>query len=233
MARPPRSIPYTPFSPGVDPEEAARRFYGVMKQRRSVRYFSDRPVSGETIRACIAAAGTAPSGANKQPWRFVAVQDPGLKAQIRQAAEREEREFYERRATPEWLADLAPLGTDPDKEFLEVAPWLVVVFKMMKTDPEPPDSPAPGQQGKVYYVDESVGIACGLFIAAVHHAGLVTLTHTPSPMGFLTSLLGRPAHERPYLLLPVGHAAPDCVVPDIQRKQLEEIMVLNRGTAGA
>jgi nitroreductase len=226
MALPPRSVPFQPYHTADAPEVAARRFYETMNQRRSVRFFSEAPVSEETIRWCIAAAGTAPSGANKQPWRFVAISDPALKREIRAAAEHEEREFYERRATPEWLADLAPLGTDPDKSFLETAPWLIVVLKLMKTDPD-----ERGLQGKVYYVDESVGIACGLLIAAIHHAGLVTLTHTPSPMGFLAKVLNRPAHERPYLLLPVGHPAPGCVVPDIQRKALSEIMSLERGPA--
>ncbi len=197
-----------------------------MRRRRSVRFFADAPVSEETIRLCIAAAGTAPSGANKQPWRFVAVCDPVVKRQIREAAEQEEREFYSRRATPEWLADLAALGTDPDKPFLEVAPWLIVVFKLMKTDAD-----GEGHQGKVYYVDESVGIAVGLLIAAIHHAGLVTLTHTPSPMGFLGKVLERPSHERPFLLLPVGYPAEECTVPDIHRKPLEEILVMRRAAA--
>ncbi|HEX8875894.1 MAG TPA: nitroreductase family protein [Phycisphaerales bacterium] len=222
MAPPPKSVPLTMFDPGVPPESAARAFYERQRLRRSVRYFSDRPVSEETIHWCVAAAGTAPSGANKQPWRFVAVRDPALKHEIRVAAEAEEREFYQRRATPQWLADLAPLGTDADKEFLDVSPWLIVVFKLMKDD-----EPAPGAEpGQVYYVNESVGIACGMLITAIHHAGLVTLTHTPSPMGFLSCVLGRPDHERPYLLLPVGYPAPGCVVPDIHRKPLEHILVV-------
>ncbi len=192
-----------------------------MRSRRSVRYFSDRPVEEETIRACIAAAGTAPSGAHKQPWRFIAVRNPAIKLAIRTAAEEQEREFYARRATPQWLADLAPLGTDHNKPFLEVAPWLIIVCKLMQTDPD-----EHGHQGKTYYVEESVGIAAGMLICALHHAGLVTLTHTPSPMGFLTPLLGRPAHERAFLVLPVGYPAPDATVPDIQRKPIEEIMVV-------
>jgi iodotyrosine deiodinase len=233
MAPPPRSIPFVPYQPPGSPEAEARAFYERLNLRRSVRFFSDRPVSEEAIRWCIAAGGTAPSGANKQPWRFVAVSNPELKRKIRDAAEIEEREFYERRATPEWLADLAPLGTDAEKEFLEVAPWLIVVFKLMKTDPEP-DGTLPSlsreqeetpRQGKVYYVDESVGIACGMLISAIHHAGLVTLTHTPSPMGFLTKVLGRPDHERAFLLLPVGYPAPGCPVPDIHRKPLDQIAV--------
>jgi nitroreductase len=223
MALPPRSTPYVPFVPSATSEDAARAFFDTMSMRRSVRFFSDQPVPEETIAWCVAAAGTAPSGANKQPWRFVVVGDPGLKREIRVAAEAEEREFYSRRATPEWLRDLAPLGTDSDKEFLETAPWLIAVFKMMKTDPG-----ADGVQSKTYYVEESVGIATGLLIGAIHHAGLVTLTHTPSPMGFLTKVLARPEHERAYLLLPVGYPAPGCVVPGILRKPLDEILVWRR-----
>jgi iodotyrosine deiodinase len=208
-------VPYVPMVVGEGPEEAARRFYEVQRQRRSVRFFSDRAVSREAIEWIIRAGASAPSGAHKQPWRFVAVSNPGVKKQIRAAAEVEEREFYSRRATAEWLADLAPLGTDADKPFLEVAPWLIVVFKMMKGD----------DGGQVYYVNESVGIACGMLITAIHQAGLVTLTHTPSPMGFLGKVLGRPEHERPFLLLPVGYAAEGCVVPDLKRKGLEEVGV--------
>lgn len=222
MAPPPKRVPFTRFDPGVPPQIAARDFYDRQRLRRSVRFFSDRPVSEEAIRWCVAAAGTAPSGANKQPWRFVAVREPALKHQIRLAAEAEEREFYQRRATPQWLADLAPLGTDADKEFLDVAPWVIVVFKLMKDD----DRASDGQPGQVYYVNESVGIACGMLITAIHHAGLVTLTHTPIPMGFLSKVLGRPEHERPYLVLPVGYPADHCVVPDIQRKPLEQILVI-------
>ncbi len=208
-----------PYRPGVESGEAARRFYEVQRLRRSVREFSARPVPRSTIEWCVRAAGSAPSGANKQPWRFVCVSDPGLKARIREAAEAEEREFYERRATPEWLADLAPLGTDSSKPFLEVAPWLIVVFKLAKTD----------EGGQVYYLNESVGIATGMLITAIHQAGLVTLTHTPSPMGFLHTVLGRPEHERPFLLLPVGYPAEGCRVPAIGRKPLEEIAVFHEG----
>ncbi len=215
MAIPPDHIPLDRHDPGVPGQQAAERFYEVMRRRRTVRMFSDKPVPMQTIEWVIRAAGTAPSGANKQPWRFVAVSDPEVKQKIRVAAEEEEREFYSRRAGEKWLADLAPFGTDEDKDFLEIAPWLVVVFKMMKTD----------DGGQVYYVNESVGIATGMLLAAAHHAGLATLTHTPSPMGFLTEVLGRPAHERPFLLVPMGYPADDCVVPDIQRKPLDEIMV--------
>ena len=191
-----------------------------MAQRRSVRFFSDRPVSQETIEHLIHAAGTAPSGANKQPWRFVAVQNPEVKRKIRVAAEAEEREFYERRASEAWLRDLAPLGTDTEKPFLETAPWLIIVFKLAKDDQPERESDL------VYYLNESVGIATGMLITAIHLAGLVTLTHTPSPMKFLAEVLGRPEHERPFLLLPVGYPADDCTVPDISRKPLSDIMVV-------
>ena len=215
-------IPLDPYRPDVEPDAAAQRFCELMRRRRSCRFFSDAPVSRATIEWCVRAAGSAPSGANKQPWRFVCVQDHAVKARIRDAAEAEEREFYQRRASPQWLSDLAPLGTDPTKEFLTTAPWLIVVFKLMHTD-EPNQDGSPGQ---VYYPAESVGIACGLLIAAIHAAGLVTLTHTPSPMGFLAQVLNRPAHERPFLLLPVGHPAPNATVPDIHRKPLDRIMVV-------
>lgn len=215
----PPQIPYHAWDPGVSPEAGARRFYDVMNRRRTVRMFSDRPVSRETIEWLCLAAGTSPSGAHKQPWRFVCVNDPALKREIRLAAEVEEREFYARRAGREWLEDLAPLGTDFNKPFLESAPWLIVVFALAKTD----------EGGMVYYREESVGIAVGLLLAAAHHAGLGTLTHTPSPMGFLKKILSRPDHERPFMLIPVGFPADDCVVPDLKRKPLEQIMVINRG----
>ncbi len=206
------------YRPGAAPDVAARAFYDIMRRRRSVRMFSDRPVSRETIEWIVRAAATAPSGANKQPWRFVCVQDPELKRKIRFAAEKEEKEFYTRRASSEWLADLEILGTDEHKEFLEIAPWLIVVFKLIKGD----------DGSLVYYLNESVGIASGLLVAAAHHAGLAALTHTPSPMGFLAAVLGRPKHERPFLLVPVGYAADDCVVPAaaLERKPLDEIMVV-------
>lgn len=213
-------IPYRAVDPGVQSDVAARRYYEAMRTRRNVRMFSDRPVPFETIEWIIRTAGSAPSGANKQPWRFVVVGDPVVKKQVREAAEAEEREFYQRRATPEWLRDLAPLGTDEHKDFLEIAPWLIVMFRFVKDDPD--DC---GEQGQVYYPVESAGIAAGFLLAAVHHAGLVALTHTPSPMGFLSKVLNRPAHERPFLLIPVGYPADGCVVPDIHRKPLEEILV--------
>ncbi len=215
-------IPYKPEPAESDPADAARRFYEILDQRRSVRFFSDRPVPREVIENLILAAGTAPSGANKQPWRFVAVQDPALKKEIREGAEAEEREFYYRRANEQWLNDLRAIGTDEHKPFLEIAPWLIVVFKLMKDD-DPRSS-----SDQVYYVNESVGIAVGMMLAAAHIAGLVTLTHTPSPMKFLGSILNRPSYERPYLLIPIGYPADDCVVPDLQRKSLEQIMVVDR-----
>jgi len=217
-------VPHRPYEPPRPSEEAARRFFEVMDQRRSVREFSGRPVDAAIIEWCVKAANTAPSGANKQPWRFVCVSDPALKHQIRLGAEAEEREFYERKASAEWLADLAPLQTGPEKEFLDIAPWLIVVFKLVKTDPD-----ERGTSGQVYYINESVGIAVGMLLCAIHHAGLVSLTHTPSPMGFLGKILDRPEHERPFLLIPVGYPAPGCVVPDISRKSIDRALVWRRG----
>jgi nitroreductase len=194
----------------------ASTFYDEMR-RRTVREFSDRPVPRSVIEACLRTAGTAPSGANQQPWHFVAVSDPAVKSHIRQAAEAEEREFYERRASQEWLDALAPLGTDAHKPFLEIAPYLIAIFAQTY------GMGADGGKIKHYYVTESVGIATGLLIAALHHAGLATLTHTPSPMGFLNEILGRPANERPFLLLVVGYPAENAQVPAITKKALEEI----------
>lgn len=210
-------IPFAPYRPSCTPEEGSAAFCDIMSQRRTVREFSDRPVSLETIQNIVRAAGSAPSGANKQPWRFVAVRSQDLKAKIREAAEAEEREFYQRRVSEAWREDLRPFGTDEHKPFLEVAPWLIVVFKLMKTDDE----------GQTYYVNESVGIAVGMLLAAAQHAGLSTLTHTPSPMKFLAEVLGRPAHERPYLLIPVGYPAENCQVPAIERKDLDDILVVH------
>lgn len=202
------------------PDEMQRRateFQTEIERRRTVREFSDRPIPREVIEACLRTAGTAPNGANLQPWHFVVVTDPKLKHAIRVAGEKEEREFYEHKAPQEWLDALAPLGTNADKPFLEVAPYLIVIFA--ETYGLLPD----GRKVKHYYVQESVGIATGLLIAAVHHAGLVSLTHTPNPMGFLNSLLGRPVHERPFLILVVGYPAEDARVPDIRKKPLEAI----------
>jgi nitroreductase len=207
--------PLRPYRPGVPSERAAEAFYDVVRQRRTVRMFSDAPVSRATVEWVCRAAGTAPSGANKQPWRFVCVSDLATKRAIRVAAEAEERAFYAHRATERWLADLAPFGTSPDKGFLEVAPWLVVVFALRQTD----------DGGQVYYLSESVGIATGLLLTAAHHAGLATVTHTPSPMGFLREVLGRPEHERPFMLIPMGYPAPDATVPKITKKPLEDIAV--------
>lgn len=195
----------------------AEAFATDLARRRTVRDFSDRPIPAGVIDACIRAAGTAPSGANLQPWHFVVITDPATKRRIREAAEAEEREFYEKRATPEWLAALEPLGTDANKPFLETAPALIAIFA------EAYGERADGTRVKHYYVSESVGIATGLLIAAVHNAGLVSLTHTPSPMGFLNEILDRPARERPYLLLVVGFPAEDAQVPDIARKPLADI----------
>jgi iodotyrosine deiodinase len=195
----------------------ARLFAEELSARRTVRDYSANPVSRDVIEACIAAAATAPSGANQQPWRFVAISDIELKHKIRVAAEEEEREFYERRAPDEWLNALSHLGTDANKPFLEIAPWLIAVF-YERTGPE-----MDGQKAKRYYPHESTGIACGMLIAALHQAGLATLTHTPSPMAFLNDILKRPKNEVPYLLLVVGYPAEDCRVPDIERKTLSEI----------
>ena len=210
-----RPLPPPPAYDDAERLARAQAFADTMSRRRTVRDFAPTPVPREVIEACLRAAGSAPSGANQQPWSFVAVSDPALKQRIRLAAEAEEREFYERRAPGEWLDALAPLGTDAQKPFLEIAPWLIAVF-YERTGPE-----IDGHKAKRYYPHESTGIACGMLIAALHQAGLATLTHTPSPMAFLNELLERPRNEVPYLLLVVGHPAPGCRVPDIQRKPLE------------
>ena len=197
--------------------ERARHVADELATRRTVRDFSSQPVPRSVIEACLRAAGTAPSGAHQQPWRFVAIANPVMKARIREAAEAEEREFYSRRAPEDWLAALAPLGTDENKPFLETAPWLIAVF-YERTGPD-----VDGHKAKRYYPHESTGIATGLLLAALHMAGLSTLTHTPSPMAFLNTLLQRPRNEVPYLLLVVGHAAPGCRVPAIERKPLPDI----------
>ena len=191
-------------------------FYEDLNRRRTVRDFSDRPVPRDIIETALRAASTAPSGANLQPWHFVVVSGAATKRRIREAAEAEEREFYEHRASAEWLAALQPLGTDADKPFLETAPYLVAVF--LQKFGELPD----GRKVKHYYPTESTGLATGLLIAALHRAGLATLTHTPSPMKFLNEILGRPKSERPFLLLVVGYPSRDARVPDIRRKELRE-----------
>ncbi len=196
----------------------ADAFFASMARRRSVREFSPDPIPLEVVRRCIHAAGQAPSGAHKQPWSFVLVRDPALKHEIREAAEAEERETYEHRMSEEWRAALAPIGTDADKPFLDICPALIVMFRC---DYELLPG---GERRKNYYVQESCGIALGLLIAALHQAGIATLTHTPSPMLFLAKLLERPANERPFILLPIGYPAPGCRVPDFERKPLAEIL---------
>ena len=209
-------LPRIEDMPDAERLQRAERFADELGRRRTVRDYSTRPVQKEVIEACLRAAGTAPSGANQQPWRFVAVSDADTKRRIREAAESEEREFYSHRAPGEWLDALAPLGTDAEKPFLETAPWLIGIFyeRFGVADD--------GSKIKRYYPHESVGIASGLLIAALHRAGLATLTHTPSPMGFLNALLGRPKNEMPYLLLVVGHPAEGCRVPDISRLPLAD-----------
>lgn len=203
--------------PASEMQARAEAFASDLRRRRTVRDFSPEPVARGLIETCLLAAGSAPNGANIQPWHFVCVSDPALKREIRAAAESEEREFYADRATPEWLADLAPLGTDPDKPFLETAPWLIAIFAQ-RWRPMPD-----GARRANYYVPESVGIATGFLIAALHHAGLATLTHTPSPMGFLNRILGRPESEKPFLLLVVGFPAEGARVPVITKKPLDAL----------
>ncbi len=220
---------FTPYElESVDREtmlQRGREFYEHLNRRRSVRDFSTDTVPRECIDLAVRAASTAPSGAHRQPWRFVVVDDPALKKRIREAAEEEEKENYENRFPPEWLEALAPLGTSGEKPFLEDAPYLVIVFKESYGVDE--------AGGKItnYYVNESVGIACGLFIAALHTMGLVTLTHTPSPMGFLSELLKRPTNEKPYILFPIGYPRAGTTVPELERKSLEEVLQNNDGAS--
>lgn len=214
-------VPYTGAQYTTEETLAnSARFYQFMDQRRSVREFSDRPIPFQVIENIVRTASTAPSGAHKQPWTFVVVGDPEIKTKIRQAAEKEEFESYNGRMSQEWLEDLQPFGTDWHKPFLEIAPYLIVVFR--KAYDLQPD----GIQRKNYYVQESVGIACGLLLTAIHQAGLIALTHTPSPMNFLQNILQRPENERPFLLVPVGYPAEGAMVPDLLRKSLDEIMVV-------
>ncbi len=216
------TYPHIPFQPQVFSESEtlghSRDFHDFMEKRRSLRFFSDRPVPKEVIENIIMTASTAPSGAHKQPWTFCVVSDPAIKTKIREAAEEEERESYNGRMSEEWLRDLAPLGTDWQKPFLEIAPWLIVVFKKAY-------EMEGGEKRKCYYVSESVGIACGFLLTAIHNAGLVSLTHTPSPMNFLQKILDRPDNERPFLLVPVGYPAEGATVPDLRRKGLDEVSV--------
>ncbi|MGB3468332.1 MAG: nitroreductase family protein [Cyclobacteriaceae bacterium] len=205
-----------------DAEEMKTRskdFYDWMSKRRTVRDISDKPVPLEVIKNIVLAAGTAPSGAHKQPWTFCVVANPELKKEIREAAEKEETESYESRMSERWKDDLKPMGTDAIKPFLEKAPYLIIIFKKVYDQVE-------GEKVNNYYVNESVGIACGFILSAIHKAGLVTVTHTPSPMNFLTKILERPVNERPFLLLPVGYPEDDAYVPRLDRKELDEIMKL-------
>ena len=207
-----------PYCNAEDMIKKSKEYYEFMDRRRSVRDFSDEAVPRQVIENLIKTASTAPSGAHKQPWTFVAVSDPAIKKEIRIAAEKEEKEFYDHRATEEWLEDLKPIGTDWKKPFLEIAPWLIVAFKKSYNQEE---------EGKTknYYVNESIGLACGFLISAIHNAGLITLTHTPSPMNFLAKILNRPENEKPFLLLPVGYPAGDANVPDLERRPLKEVSV--------
>lgn len=217
--------PFTPlvFDRLTPPEQCARSgaFRKIMLMRRTVRDFAPDPVPFALVENAIAVAANAPSGANKQPWHFVVVTDPAVKRKIREGAEAEEREFYEHRCPPEWLADLAPLGTDWRKPFLETAPYLIAVFR--KDYDLQPDAAGVQRKRKNYYVQESVGIAVGMLLCALHVSGLATLTHTPSPMGFLGELLQRPKNERPYVLIPTGFPAHDAKVPNIHKKPFTDV----------
>jgi nitroreductase len=199
--------------------EKSRSFFALMDQRRSIREFSDKPVAKEVIENIVCTASTAPSGAHKQPWTFCIVSDAAIKKQIRTAAEAEEKESYTNRMSDEWLKDLEKFATNWEKPFLEKAPYLIIIFKKIY------DLDVDGDKHTNYYVQESVGIAAGMLISAIHQAGLVTLTHTPSPMNFLTKVLNRPINEKPFLLLPIGYASADAEVPILERKNLEEISV--------
>lgn len=209
--------------PEVEMHDRADAFYDLMDQRRSVRFFSDKPVPQHLIERAIQTASTAPSGAHRQPWTFVAISDPTLKHEIRVAAEKEEYESYNGRMNEEWLNALAPIGTNWEKPFLDTVPWIVVCFA------ESYGLDAEGKRIKNYYVQESCGIACGFFIAALHNMGLATLTHTPSPMRFLNEILKRPRNEKPFILFPVGYPADDATVPDLDRKVLNEVVQWDRG----
>lgn len=194
-------------------------FAAWMDKRRTCRDFSEKPIPRSVIEHIIMTASTAPSGAHKQPWTFCVISDPVIKKQIRVAAEKEEKESYEGRMSEEWLKDLEPIGTDWQKPFLETAPYLIIVFKRSY------EFESNGHKRQNYYVTESVGLACGFLLAAIHHAGLVALTHTPSPMNFLSKILNRPENEKPFLLIPVGYATEECWVPQLKRKELNEVAV--------
>ena len=218
----PRFVPLTTWHeyPVEEMRRRAAEYYADVARRRTIRQFSGRPVPRDIIEDCLRAAGSAPSGANLQPWHFVLIGDPEVKTKIRVAAETEEREFYAGRAPAEWLEALAPLGTDEHKPYLETAPWLIAVFGQRY------GRTADGRKLTHYYVNESVGIATGFLISALHHVGLACLTHTPSPMGFLNDILDRPGSEKPFLLLVVGYPGEDARVPDIGKKPLEEIVTV-------
>jgi iodotyrosine deiodinase len=217
------NFPFIPYAaPTYSTEESAERaqsFYEFMKMRRSVREFSDKDVPREVIENIVKTAGTAPSGAHKQPWTFCIIRNKDLKHQVRELAEEEERKNYAGRMSDRWLKDLEPFGTDPIKEFIDIAPWIIIVLKRSY------DFDENGDKTQNYYVNESVGIAAGMLIAAIHNAGLVTLTHTPSPMNFIAKALNRPENEKPFLLIPVGYPAENCEVPDLKRKELEDIAI--------
>lgn len=219
-AQEPRFVPleFQRYAPD-EMTSRAKSFADDVSRRRSVRHFSDEDVPREVLDECIRAAGAAPSGAHRQPWTFVVVTDPELKRKVREAAEEEERDNYEWRMGDEWLAALEPFGTDANKPFLETAPALIAVFRHLYEEED-------GKKARNYYTQESIGIASGFLIAALHHAGLATLTHTPSPMGFLQEVLGRPKNEKAFLLIPVGYPADGCEVPNLERKGLDEIRVL-------
>lgn len=219
MKKEPSFIPYQSQDfTSLQSEEKTRELFDYMDKRRSVRDISDKHVSKSLIENLLKIASSAPSGAHKQPWTFVAVSNSSIKEKIRKSAEEEEYDFYHNKASKEWKKDLEPLGTDWNKPFLTQAPWLIVVFR--KVYNETPDG-----RTKNYYVNESVGIACGFLLQAIHHAGLVSLTHTPSPMGFLSKILKRPANEKPYLLIPVGYPQEDAMVPNLKRKPLDDVSV--------
>ena len=213
-------VTYTKETYGIsEMESRSRHYFEWIDKRRTVRDFSNKPIPEKIIESIILSASTAPSGAHKQPWTFCVVKNPEIKSQIRMAAEKEEKESYESRMTDEWLRDLEPIGTDWQKPFLEIAPYLIVVFKRSY------ELENNNHKHQNYYVTESCGIACGFLLAAIHDAGLVALTHTPSPMNFLIKILNRPANEKPFLLIPVGYPADECWVPDLKRKNISEICV--------
>jgi len=217
------SFPFIPYE-GInytkeESIEKSEEFYHLLNKRRSIREFSDRDVPEEVIRNIVMTAGTAPSGAHKQPWQFCIIRNSELKAEVRRLAEEEEKKNYSGRMSDRWLKDLEPFGTDPVKEFIDIAPWVIIALKKSY------DFDEDGEKTQNYYVNESCGIACGMLIAAIHNAGLVTLTHTPSPMNFIAKALKRPENEKPFLLLPVGYPAENCEVPDLKRKEFDEIAI--------